>query len=451
MEVTESTSDGLKRELKVVVAATELNQRLADRLDQMKSNVQLKGFRPGKVPIDHLRKVYGRSVMAEIVQQTVKETSEKAIADRAERPAVPPDVALTEDEAEIEKLISGQSDLSYTLSFEVLPEIKLTDLAKLELEKPVAEVTDKEVEEAVARIAEERTTYSDKDGAVEEGDQATLDFEGKIDGLKFDGGKADDAPIVVGSKMFIPGFEEGLIGAKAGDERTLNVTFPDDYASEHLAGKDAVFEVKVKKVGSPVRPEVDSDFASELGFSTVELLEEGVREQLKAELDGVSRVRVKRDLLDVLDKEHKFEVPETLVDHEFEAIWQRIMSELKNAGRSFEDEETTEEAEKTRYREIAERRVRLGLVISEIGNGTEIEITEEEVNNALMERLRQFPGQEKEVYEFYQKNPNALADLRAPIYEEKVVDYIMELAQVTEKNISREDLLAMPEDDEDKL
>jgi len=451
MEVTESTSDGLKRELKVVVAATELNQRLADRLDQMKSNVQLKGFRPGKVPIDHLRKVYGRSVMAEIVQQAVQETSEKAIADRAERPAVPPDVAMTEDEAEIEKLISGQSDLSYTLSFEVLPEIKLTDLAKLKLEKPVAEVTNKEVEDAVARIAEERTTYTDKDGAVKEGDQATVDFAGKIDGLEFDGGKADDAPIIVGSKMFIPGFEEGLIGAKAGDERTLNVTFPEDYASDFLAGKEAVFDVKVKKVGSPVRPEVDSDFASELGFSTVELLEEGVRERLKVELDGVSRVRVKRDLLDALDKEHKFEVPQTLTDHEFEAIWQRITTELENAGRSFEDEETTEEAEKTRYREIAERRVRLGLVISEIGNGTEIEITEEEVNNALMERLRQFPGQEKEVYEFYQKNPNALADLRAPIYEDKVVDYILELAQVTEKNISREDLLAMPEDDEDKL
>ncbi|GAB4231263.1 MAG: trigger factor [Methyloligellaceae bacterium] len=451
MEVTESTSEGLKRELKVVVAAEELNKRLSDRLNEMKSNVRLKGFRPGKVPVDHLRKIYGRSVMAEIVQQMVQETSEKAIAERDERPAVPPDVSLTEDQEEIEKLISGQSDLAYTLSFEVLPEIKITDLSKLKLEKPVVEVTEKDVEEALERLVSERVTYSEKDGPAEEGDQVVVDFEGRIDGVPFDGGKAEDAQIVIGSKLFIPGFEEGLLGAKAGDERKLEITFPEDYASTHLAGKDAVFDVKVKSVGAPQRPEVDADFAAALGFGTVELLEEGIKEQLQKELEQYSRLRVKRQILDILDKEHKFEVPQSLVDHEFDAIWQRITSQLENAGRSFEDEGTTEEEERKRYREIAERRVRLGLVISEIGNSTEIEITEDEVNKALMERLRQFPGQEQQVYEFYQKHPNALADLRAPIYEDKVIDYILELAEVSEKPVSREELLAMPEDDEDVL
>lgn len=449
MEVTESTSDGLKRELKVVIAAKELNQRLSDKLDEIKGDVSLKGFRPGKVPIDHIRKIYGRSVMAEIVQQTVSETSQKAVADREERPAVQPEVSLGENEGEIDKVIEGKADLAYTLSFEVLPEIKITDLAKLKLERPVSEVLKEDIDTAIDRLQEESTAYTEKDGAAADGDQVTVDFEGSIDGLKFDGGKADDAPIVLGTKQFIPGFEEGLIGAKAGEKRTLNVTFPDDYAADHLAGKDAVFEVAVKKVGSPEKPEVDDKFASAVGFDTADKLREAVEQKLDEEYKSMSRLRAKSALLDALDKSHKFDLPQVLVDQEFDAIWKKVTGELEQAGRTFEDEDTTEEETRKKYREISERRVRLGLVLAEIGSGVDIEISDDEVNKALMERVRQFPGQEQQVYEFYQKNPDAITDLRAPIFEEKVVDYILELANVTEKKVSKEALFTDPEDEDE--
>lgn len=449
MEVTESISDGLKRELKVVIAANELNQRLSDKLDEIKGDVRLKGFRPGKVPIDHIRKVYGRSVMAEIVQQTVSETSQKAVADREERPAVQPEVSLGEDQDEIEKIIEGKADLAFTLSFEVLPEIKITDLAKLKLEKPVTEVSKQEVDDAIQRLVDESTTYNEKDGAAADGDQITVDFEGMIDGLKFDGGKADDAPIVLGSKQFIPGFEEGLVGAKAGDQKTIKVTFPDDYAADHLAGKEAVFDVTVKKVGSPEKPKVDDKFATALGFDSVDKLRETVEQKLDEEYKSMSRLQAKSALLDALDEKHKFELPQVLVDQEFDAIWKRVTGELEQAGRTFEDEDTTEKDANKKYREIAERRVRLGLVLAEIGNGVDIEISDDEVNKALMERVRQFPGQEQQVYEFYQKNPDAITDLRAPIFEEKVVDYVLELADVKDKKVSKEDLFAGPDDDDE--
>ncbi len=449
MEVTESTSDGLKRELKVVIGAQELNKRLADRLDEIKGNVQLPGFRPGKVPVNHLRKIYGKSIMAEVVQQTVTETSQKAVADREERPAVQPDISMTEDEKEIEKVISGEADLAYTLSFEVLPKIKITDLAKLKVEKQVVDVLDEEIETAIERLVEESITFTPKDGAAEDGDQIVIDFEGMIDGLKFDGGKADDAPVTIGRNQFIPGFEEGLIGAKAGEERTVNVTFPADYAGEHLAGKDAVFAVKIKSVGSPVRPEVDATLAKANGFETVEKLREGVAKKIGDDYGSVSRMRVKRSLLDALEEAHKFELPQVLVDQEFETIWKQVTTGLEEAGKSFDDEGTTEEAEKEKYLKIAQRRVRLGLVISEIGDTAEVKISDDEVNNALMERLRQFPGQEQQVYEFYKKNPEAVAELRAPIFEEKVVDYILELADVTEKKITKDELFASIEDEDE--
>ena len=254
---------------------------------------------------------------------------------------------------------------------------------------------------------------------------------------------------MLGSGQFIPGFEEGLVGAKAGDERTLNVTFPKDYVAEHLAGKDAVFAVKVKKVGSPQKPEVDDKFSSAIGFETVAKLNEAIEQKLDEEYKSMSRLRAKSALLDALDKKHKFELPQVLVDQEFDAIWKKVTGELEQAGRTFEDESTTEEKETKKYREIAERRVRLGLVLAEIGSGIDIEISDDEVNKALMERVRQFPGQEQQVYEFYQKNPDAIADLRAPIYEEKVVDYILELADVTEKKVSKEELFTEPEDDDE--
>lgn len=450
MEVTESTSDGLKRELKVVIGAQELNKRLADRLDEIKGNVRLPGFRPGKVPVDHLRKVYGKSIMAEVVQQTVTETSQKAVSDREERPAVQPEISMTEDEKEIDKVINGEADLAYTLSFEVLPKIKTTDLAKLKVEKPVVEVQDDEIDTGIERLVEQSITFTPKDGAAEDGDQTVIDFEGTIDGLKFDGGKADDAPVIIGRNQFIPGFEEALIGVKAGEDKTINVSFPDDYPGDHLAGKDAVFAVKVKSVGAPVTPEVDDELAKAQGFESVAKLREGIAERIGEDYTSIARMRVKRSLLDALEETHQFELPQILVDREFDTIWHQVTTGLEEAGKTFADEDTTEEAEKEKYRKIAERRVRLGLVISEIGDTAEVKITEDEVNKALMERLRQFPGQEQQVYEFYQKNPEAVAELRAPIFEEKVVDYILELAEVKEKKVSKDELFASVEDEGDQ-
>jgi trigger factor len=449
MEITESTSEGLKRELKVVVPATELNQRLSDKLQELKGTVQLKGFRRGKVPVEHLRKLYGRSVMAEIVQQTVVETSQKAVSDRDERPAVQPDISLSEDQEEIEKVMAGNADLAYTLSFEVLPKIEVTDLAKLKLEKPVVEVTEEEIDGGMRRLVRDATTYAEKDAAAAEGDQVVIDFEGRIGGLAFDGGKAEDAPVVIGRNQFIPGFEEGLIGAKAGEERTVKATFPDDYPDEHLAGKEAEFTVKVKRVEVPVIPEVDEAFAKARGAESVEKLRELIAEQIKHTYDDLARMVMKQELLDALDKGHKFELPQVLVDQEFETLWKQVTGSLEQAGKTFEDEGTSEEAEKKKYREIAERRVRLGLVISEIGNTADVDVSDEEVNAALMERLRQFPGQEQQVYDFYRNNPVALAELRAPIFEDKVVGYVLELAQLTEKKSSREELLAAINEEEE--
>lgn len=449
MEVTETTSDGLKRELRVVVGANELNQRLSERLHELKNNVRLKGFRPGKVPVDHLRKIYGRSVMAEIIQQTVNETSQKAVTEREERPAVKPDVSLDEDEEQIEQLIAGQADLAYTMSFEVLPEVTVTDLSSLELEKPVAEVSKEEVDEAIERLVEESVTYADKEGPAAEGDQVVIDLEGTIDGVPFEGGKAEDAPIVLGKNQFIPGFEEQLTGVKAGDEKTVEVTFPEEYPAEHLAGKPASFAVTVKKVGAPERPEVDEKFAETLGFESVEKLREAIEKQLGDQYASHSRTRVKRQLLDALDEAHDFALPEVLVNQEFETIWKQVERDLEQSGKTFADEGTSEEEERERYRKIAERRVRLGLVLSEIGEKAEVKVSDEEVNNALMERLRQYPGQERQVYEFYQQNPDALAELRAPLFEDKVVDYVLELADVKEKKVSKEELLAAPDSEED--
>ncbi|MDA7946583.1 MAG: trigger factor [Hyphomicrobiaceae bacterium] len=448
MEITETTSDGLKRELKVKIAASELNERLSKRLDELKTQVNLKGFRPGKVPVDHLRKVYGRSVMAEILEQTISESTQKAIADRKERPAFDPDISVTENSEEIEKVIAGDSDLDYTISFEVLPEIKLTDLTKLKLEKPVVEVTDEEVDNSLKRIHEDAVSYKKKDGKADDGDQVTIDYEGKIDGKAFDGGKAEDAPVVLGQGNFIPGFEEGLKGVKAGDKKTIDCTFPKDYLAKELAGKKAKFDVAVKQVAEPELAKLDDEFAKKLGYDTLAGLRDAVEARVKEEYESVSKARVKRELLDSLDKAHKFEVPATLVEREFESVWQQVNDELEKAGRTFEDEDTTEAKARKEYEELAERRVRLGLVLSEIGEKAEVKITDEEVNQALMERVQQFPGQEREVFEFYQKNPQAVAELRVPIFENKVVDHILEQASVNDKKVSVDELLKAGEEDE---
>jgi trigger factor len=449
MQVTENVAAGLKRELSIVIGRGELDRRFVGRLSDVKNNIQLKGFRKGKVPESHIRKLYGRSIMAEVLQEALDETSRKAIADRNERPAFQPKIDLTEDKDEIEKVISGQSDLAYRMSFEVLPTISIVDFTTLSLERETADVEDTEVEKGLKELAERATTFEEvSDRVAVEGDQVTIDFVGRIDGTEFPGGKAEATPVVIGRGGFIPGFEEGLKGTKAGDSKTIEATFPADYPEKSLAGKTALFETTVKSVSAAKVPALDDELAKKVGLESIDRLKDVVRAQIANQYAQVSRMRLKRRLLDQLDKAHSFDLPETLVSNEFDGIWRQVESGLKQAGKTFESEGKTEEQARAEYRTIAERRVRLGLVIGEIGDKQKIQVTQDELRGALMEQARQFPGQEKMVYDFYQKNPNALTELRAPLFEDKVVDFIIDAAKPTEKKISREELMKPMADDE---
>jgi trigger factor len=448
MQITETSSEGLKRTLQVVVPAGELGKRFDSRLDEIKDRVQLKGFRKGKVPVPHLKKMYGRSLMVEVLQETVRDTSNQALADRKLRPAMQPSVALPEDQAEIERVLAGQADLAYSMTFEVLPAIQLADFKSLQLERLVAEVDAEAVDKALDELVKRSITHTPEEGrAAETGDRVTIDFVGKIDGEAFEGGSTEGAPIVLGEGNFIPGFEEGLAGAKAGEERQVAATFPGDYPVEKLAGNAAIFDVKVKEVAVPTRPEINDEFAKSLGAETVEQLKDMVKTQLAREYANVARSKLKRQLLDQLEKAHSFELPPSLVDSEFGGIWHQLEDNLQRAGKTFADEGKSEEETREEYRRIAERRVRLGLVIGEIAEKNELKITQDEMRRALIEQARRYPGQEKAVYEYYEKNPNALAELRAPIFEDKVVDFVIEKASPAEKKVTRDELFEKPEDE----
>lgn len=449
MQVTETASTGLRREYKVVVPSRELDEKVNARLSELKGRVRLDGFRPGKVPVDHLKRVYGRSVMAETIETVVREGNAKIVAENKFRLAMEPQVTLPSEASEVEQVISGQSDLSYTVAMEILAPIELTDFRAIELTKLVAEVADSEIEEALKRIADANRPFADKgDGAkAEKDDRVTVSFVGKIDGTAFQGGTAEDVAVPIGSGTFIPGFEEQLIGVAAGEEKLVTVTFPTNYLNAELAGKAAEFDVKVKSIEAPKEVAINDDFAKSLGMESLDKLKDALRDRIKQEHDRVSRQRIKRALLDVLDERHHFELPSTLVDQEFENLWRATTEQMKAENKTFADENTTEEAARDEYRTIANRRVRLGLVLAEIGDKNAIKISDEEVTRAIVEQARQMPGREQQVWDYYRKNPNALAELRAPIFEEKVVDFLLVLAKVSEKTVSREDLYKVEDDD----
>jgi trigger factor len=450
MQVTETSSTGLKRELKVIVEQGELGQRFASRLDEVKDQVQIKGFRKGKVPLSHLKKLYGRSVMAEVLEKTVEETSRKALSDRNERPAHQPAINLSEDKAEIERMLAGQGDLAFTMSFEVLPEIAIADLTALKLEREVADVSDEAVDRALADLVERGVRYEvEADRTAGDGDRMSIDFVGSVDGVEFEGGKGEDVQLVLGQSAFIPGFVEGLVGAKAGEERTVTPKFPDDYPEKSLAGKDAAFKVTIKEVAKPVKPELDDAFATTLGAESLARLRELVTAKIAGEYANVGRMKLKRQILDQLDKAHSFTLPESLVEGEFQGIWEQVSKNLAASGKTPASEGKPEEETRAEYRAIAERRVRLGLVIGEIGEKNKIQVGQDELKRALIEQARRYPGQERFVYEYYEKNPAALVELRAPIFEDKVVDYITEQAKPAEKKVSAEELLKPTEGDDE--
>jgi trigger factor len=442
MQVTEVAADGLKREYKVVVAASEIEGKVEERLKRLAKTAKVPGFRPGKVPLSLLKKQYGRQLMGEILEQAVDEGSKQAINDNKLKPALRPKVEVTS--------FDDGADLEFKLDLEVLPEVPEVDLKAISLSRQVVEVDDVRVEDAIANVAKARRQFAPlaQPRPAADGDQVTLDFEGSIDGTPFDGGKAEDFQIVIGSGQMIPGFEQGLIGKSAGDEAEIEVTFPEDYGREELRGKAATFKIKVKEIKAGGAVSVDDEFAKQLGAENLDDLKGRIRERLANDYRGIARQKVKRALLDDLAERCQFAVPEGMTDLEFNAIWRQLEDEMKRTETTFESMGQSEDELRAEYRQIAERRVRLGLVLSDIGTKNEVKVEGPELQQAVMEQARRYPGQEKQVFEYFRDTPAALEQLRAPIFEDKVVDFILELAEVKDQPVSIEELMKDPDEEE---
>lgn len=450
MQVTQTNADGLKREYKVVVPSTDVAVKIGEKLNLLRERVQLPGFRPGKAPLPLLKKQYGKAVMGEVLEETVNNVSQKTMADNALRPALQPKIEIT-------KFDEG-ADLEFTMAVEVLPEIDPGNFAELQLERLVAEPTEEDVAKALDNIAKQSRQFDEIDATAEKGDITVIDFVGTVDGTEFEGGKGSDMSVELGSGQFIPGFEDQLVGAKAGEAHTVQVTFPAEYQVASLAGKPASFAVTVKQVRRANPVAIDDELAKTLGMEGLEKLKEAVKGQIGRERAQYSRARVKRALLDALAAKHSFAVPPGMVEMEFDSIWGELGRDLERRGLKLpapEDTETviadtgkTQPVLKEEYRGIAERRVRLGLLLAEVGRLHSIQVSQEELNRAMADQARQFPGSERKVFDFFQKNPQMAAQLRAPILEDKVVDFILERATLNERKVPLEELLKMPEDEE---
>jgi trigger factor len=441
MQVTETLNESLSRSFSIRVPASELNAMLDARIAEISPTLRLKGFRPGKVPASHVKRVYGKSIMGEVIEKTLSETSQKILDDNRLRVASQPDVHPSSD---MEAVLAGREDLTYALDVEVMPEFEPAAIADLSLTRLTYSPADAEVDEAIAEIATQNRVYESKKGKqakAEDGDQLVIDFIGRIDGEAFEGGTAEDAQLVLGSGRFIPGFEAQLLGAKAGDETTVKVAFPDDYQVEKLRGQAAEFEVKVKAVKAPQDAKADDALAVSLGLADLDALKEAVRANLENEYGSASRFKLKRALLDALDARHDIPLPARMVEAEFEAIWRQVQEDEEKSGRAPEDEGKSEEALKGEYRRIAERRVRLGLVLAEIGRRENVSVSDQELTEAMRAEARRYGDMAQQMFDYLRQNAQAQAALRAPIYEEKVVDLILSKAKVTEKAVSKEKLL----------
>lgn len=435
MQVVEVAADGLKRQYRVTVPAAEIASRVASRLERLSKTAKVPGFRPGKVPVALLKKQYGRSVMGEVLEQAVDEGSKKAIEDSRHKPALRPKIEIT--------TFDEGKDLEITVDLEVLPEVPQLELSAIALDRMVVEATDEKVEDGLKRLAEARRTYAapDEPRPARSGDRLVIDFAGTIDGTAFEGGSGTDMPLLLGAGQMVPGFEDQLLGAAAGERRTVTVTFPAELPNEALKGREAVFDVLVKEVQEPQALAIDDAFAKGLGVEDLAGLRKGLKERLESEYKGLARQRTKRQLLDHLAQAVRFEVPPGMVELELEEIWRRLTQEMKEAGQTFASEGEDEEKTRAEYRAIAERRVRLGLLLSDIGTRNDIRVENQELQQAIMREAMRFQGQEKQVFEFYRSNPAALEGLRAPLFEDKVVDFIFQLAKVAERQASVEELV----------
>ncbi|MDO8899957.1 MAG: trigger factor [Phenylobacterium sp.] len=445
MQIVEKSGEGLSRVYGVTVPAADLAERLDARITEITPQLNIKGFRPGKVPPGHVRRLHGKALMAELVEQTISESTQKVLEENKLRPAGEPDL---KPDGDLQDVVDGKADLSFEIALEIMPEFEPVDPSTLELVRPVYKPGDDEVGEALAELAKQNRSFEPRTGKTvkaKDGDQLTIDFVGKIDGEAFEGGSAEGAQLVLGSGSFIPGFEEQLVGAKPDSDVVVKVTFPEDYQAAHLAGKEAEFEVKVTAVSAPVETEADDAFAEKLGIESLDKLKGLLRDNIEQQYVSASRFKLKRALLDALDTKHDFPLPPKMVEAEFAAIWTQVQQDKEREALPPEDAEKTDEQLESEYRKIAERRVRLGLVLAEIGRVNNVQVTEQELMEAMRQEAMRYGPQAQQVFDMFRQNPNAQAQLRAPIFEDKVVDLIVGKAKVEDKDVSKDELMA--EDD----
>ena len=443
MQIKETTNEGLKRAYTVTIPAKEIDERVNSEVKKIAPQVKMPGFRPGKVPANLVRKMHGEQLHAQTLNDMIRESVDKVMADNKLRPAMQPSVELDEGYEE-------GKDASVSVELEILPEIDAPEVDGLALERLTVPVTDEQVDEAVERIASNNKSYKDaaKTKKAADGDQLIIDFVGRVDGTEFEGGKAENTPLTIGSGQFIPGFEEQLTGVKTGDKKTITVTIPEDYPAENLKGKEAEFDVTVQQVKVPTDTKIDDEFAKNLGPEGLDKLKELLRGQLEQETSGLTRTQMKRQLLDTLAAGHDFAVPQGMVDAEFEQIWAQLQQE---AARSDDAETMLKEMEdeKDDYRKIAERRVRLGLLLSEIGQKNGVEVNANEMNMLIQQAAQQYRAEDRERFiQYVQQEPMAAAQLRAPLYEDKVVDFLFDKAEITDREVTREELEAAIEAEE---
>lgn len=438
MQVVETEAQGLKRQFKVTVPAAEIDAKVSSRLVRLSQTAKMPGFRPGKVPVALLKKQYGASVFTEVVQEAINEGSRQAIDENKLRPALQPKVDIDPEQ------LSEGKDLEFAIDVELMPDVPEIDLSTLSLTRLVPELDEARIDKAIEGLARARREFKAPEAArpAQDGDRLTIDFAGRIDGELFDGGSGEGQKLVLGSGMMVPGFEDQLVGANVGDDVKVTVTFPETYAAAAVAGKEAVFDVKVTEIEEPDGSAIDDDWAKKLGLEDLATLRKTMTDRMQEEYKGVARARMKRELLDNLADSYAFEVPAGMVEMEFEGIWRQLQTEMAQSGQSFAAEgEESEASAREEYQKIAERRVRLGLVLADIGNRNNVRVETNELQQAVLREAYRFPGQEKQVFEFYQKNPSAIEQLRAPLFEDKVVDFVFEKAKVEEKPIAIDDLL----------
>lgn len=443
MQITQTKQEDLKREFTVVMTAEEIDQKINEKLEEIGKTVKMPGFRPGKVPLQLLKSKYGKAVMGEVLESAVNDSTLKAINENSLRPAMRPKIEV--------KTFDEQKGLEYTMAIEILPEIKIADISTIKLEKLTAKPEAKTVKETLEKIANANKTSEkvEEKRAAKQGDIVVIDFDGTVDGKPFPGMKGNDFQLELGSKSFVDTFEDQLVGAKAGDKKTIKVTFPKDYAHDKLQGIEAVFEVAVKELRTPVKPAIDEEFAKKLGFESLAKVEEIVEQQIQGEYDQLSRMTLKRALLDVLDETHDFAVPQGMVDAEFSGIWHQLTGNTDHNHENHEHKFATDE-ENEEYKDIAHRRVKLGLVLAEIGRLNKVEVTNQELQQAVIAEARRFPGKERQVFEYYQKNPQALEAVKAPIYEDKVVDFVLERSKIDSRQVTIEELTKASEQEPPK-